>query len=78
MREYATGRPFDYVGDSHADLNIFNEVQTAYIVGSLRYPKASPKIRSPLYSSTFSQSYSTPSMGKKWPDFLPLFDEVTI
>jgi phosphoserine phosphatase len=37
MQEFAAGRPFDYVGDSHADLKIFKHTQTAYIVGNLKY-----------------------------------------
>lgn len=37
MQEFAAGRPFDYVGDSRADLKIFKYTQTAYIVGNLKY-----------------------------------------
>ena len=37
MQEFAKGRPFDYVGDSRADLVIFKEAQTPYIVGRLPY-----------------------------------------
>lgn len=37
MQEYAEARPFNYVGDSRADIPIFEECQTAYVVGNLKY-----------------------------------------
>ena len=45
MQEFAAGRPFDYVGDSRADLKIFEYTQTAYIVGDLKYSGNHHRIR---------------------------------
>jgi phosphoserine phosphatase len=45
MQEFAAGQPFDYVGDSRADLKIFEYTQTAYIVGDLKYSGNHHRIR---------------------------------
>jgi 4-hydroxybenzoate polyprenyltransferase/phosphoserine phosphatase len=72
MQEYAAGRPFDYVGDSHADLNIFNEVQTAYIVGSLKYTKAHQRFVRPSILRPFLKAIRPHQWAKNSLIFLPV------
>ena len=40
MQEYAQGNPFEYIGDSQADIAIFNQAKKSYVVGSLNYDNA--------------------------------------
>lgn len=47
MQDFAKGRPFDYVGDSRADLAIFKEAQMPYIIGSLPYLDRHQRIERP-------------------------------
>jgi len=72
MQEYAAGRPFDYVGDSHADLTIFNEVQTVYIVGNLRYPNAHQRFVRPSILRPFLKAIRPHQWAKNGLIFLPL------
>lgn len=72
MQDYAAGRPFDYVGDSHADIPIFKETQTAYIVGSLRYPHPHKVIARPSILQPFLKAIRPHQWAKNTLIFLPL------
>jgi phosphoserine phosphatase len=47
MRDFAKGCPFDYVGDSRADLPIFKEAKVPYVVGGLPYLEQHQRIKRP-------------------------------
>jgi 4-hydroxybenzoate polyprenyltransferase len=72
MQDYAAGRPFDYVGDSHADISIFKETQTPYVVGSLRYPHPHKVIARPSILQPFLKAIRPHQWAKNGLIFLPL------
>jgi 4-hydroxybenzoate polyprenyltransferase len=72
MQEYAQGKPFDYVGDSRADLAIFKECQTAYIVGSLRYSSPHKVIARPSILQPFFKAIRPHQWAKNLLIFLPI------
>ena len=47
MKAFAGTNPFDYIGDSTADLTIFPHAQKSYIVGKMAYPKPHCRIAKP-------------------------------
>lgn len=72
MQDFAAERPFDYVGDSHADLIIFNAAKTAYIVGGLSYSKPHQKIVRPSIIQPFLKAICPHQWAKNGLIFLPL------
>jgi len=72
MQEYARGRPFDYVGDSRADIIIFKEAHTAYIVGKLPYKNPHHRMRRPLVLLSFLKAIRPYQWTKNGLIFLPL------
>lgn len=73
MKEYADGRPFDYVGDSRVDYPILDECQTAYIVGSLRYSSPHKVIARSSIFPAFLKAIRPHQWAKNGLIFLPLF-----
>jgi len=72
MQDFAQGRPFDYVGDSRADLAIFKEAQTPYIVGKLPYPERHQRIKRPGIFKPFLKAIRPHQWSKNALIFLPL------
>lgn len=72
MQDFAKGRPFDYVGDSRADLAIFKEAQTPYIVGRLPYPERHQRIERPSILKPFLRVIRPYQWSKNVLIFLPL------
>jgi 4-hydroxybenzoate polyprenyltransferase/phosphoserine phosphatase len=78
MVDFARGKPFDYVGDSRADLSIFDHTQTPYIVGSLRYEKAHKRINRPSIIKPFLKAIRPHQWAKNGLIFLPLLTSHTL
>jgi 4-hydroxybenzoate polyprenyltransferase len=72
MKEFAKGAPFDYVGDSRADVAIFNESHTPYIVGGLAYAKAHQRIPRSSILKPFLAAIRPHQWAKNGLIFLPL------
>lgn len=72
MQKFAKGKPFDYVGDSKADLQIFKGVQKAYIVGSLAYANVHQRIPRPSIWRPFLKAIRPHQWAKNGLIFLPL------
>lgn len=72
MQDFAKGRPFDYVGDSRADLVIFKEAQTPYIVGGLPYAGRHQRIKRPDIFKPFLKVIRPHQWSKNAIIFLPL------
>jgi len=72
MKKYAKGRPFDYIGDSKADLVIFKEVRRAYVVGNLKYGKPYHRIKTPSSFTPFFKALRLHQYTKNGLIFLPL------
>jgi len=72
MQDFAKGRPFDYVGDSRADLAIFKEAQIPYIVGGLPYAGHHQRIKRPGIFKPFLKVIRPYQWSKNALIFLPL------
>ncbi len=72
MQDFAKGRPFDYVGDSRADLAIFKEARTPYIVGRLAYSGLHQRIARPRIFKPFLKAIRPHQWSKNALIFLPL------
>jgi phosphoserine phosphatase len=72
MQDFAKGRPFDYVGDSRADLAIFKEAQMPYIIGSLPYLERHQRIKRPSIFKPFLKIIRPYQWSKNALIFLPL------
>lgn len=72
MQDFAKGQPFDYVGDSRADLKIFKVTQTPYIVGSLPYAQPHQRIGRPSPFKPFLKAIRPHQWAKNGLIFLPL------
>lgn len=72
MQAFAAGQPFDYVGDSRADLKIFQSAQTPYIVGGLKYARPHRRIVRPSILKPFLKAIRPHRWIKNSLTFLPL------
>jgi 4-hydroxybenzoate polyprenyltransferase/phosphoserine phosphatase len=72
MQNFAAGRPFDYVGDSRADLKIFKFTQTPYIVGGLAYSQPHQRISRPSIAKPLLKAMRPHQWAKNSLIFLPL------
>lgn len=72
MKDFAKGCPFDYVGDSRADLVIFKEAQMPYIVGRLPYAEQHQRIKRPSILNPFLRVIRPHQWAKNGLIFLPL------
>jgi phosphoserine phosphatase len=72
MKDFSQGTPFDYVGDSRADLKIFSHTQTAYIVGNLPYKGTHQRFQKPNKLKAFIKALRCHQWAKNTLIFLPL------
>jgi 4-hydroxybenzoate polyprenyltransferase len=72
IQEYSQDRHFEYVGDSQADIQIFNASSGAYIVGSLPYPHSHVRIPGTRNSLGFIKAMRPHQWAKNTLIFLPL------
>jgi phosphoserine phosphatase len=72
MQDFAAGRPFDYVGDSRADLKIFKFTTTPYIVGGLAYAQPHQRISRPSILKPLLKALRPHQWTKNSLIFLPL------
>lgn len=72
IQDYARGRPFDYVGDSSADCIIFEEAETAYVVGDLSYTKPHQRLKKSVHFRPLMKAMRPHQWAKNLLIFLPL------
>lgn len=72
MQAFAAGRPFDYVGDSRADLTIFEHARMPCIVGKLAYSQPHRRISRPSILKPFLRAIRPHQWAKNGLIFLPL------